>query len=48
MKKHYGQYLKGIRNSRQLRAEIMKESEMDPIIDLLMNFKEQEMFAVAS
>lgn len=48
MKKHYGQYLKGIRNSRQLRAEIMKESEMGPIIDLLMKFKEQEMFAVAS
>jgi len=48
MKKHYGQYLKGIRNSRQLRAEIMKEKEMDPIIELLMNFKEQEMFAVAS
>lgn len=48
MKKHYGQYLKGIRNSRQLRADIMKESEMEPIIDLLMNFKEQEMFAVAS
>ena len=48
MKKHYGQYLKGIRNSRQLRADIMKESEMEPIIDLLMKFKEQEMFAVAS
>jgi nifR3 family TIM-barrel protein len=48
MKKHYGQYLKGIRNSRQLRADIMKESEMEPIIDLLMEFKEQEMFAVAS
>lgn len=48
MKKHYGQYLKGIRNSRQLRAEIMKESEMGPITDLLMKFKEQEMFAVAS
>jgi nifR3 family TIM-barrel protein len=47
MKKHYGQYLKGIRNSRQLRAEIMKESEMEPIIDLLIKFKEQEMFAVA-
>ncbi|MDZ7658486.1 tRNA dihydrouridine synthase DusB [Fodinibius sp.] len=47
MKKHYGQYLKGIHNSRQIRAEIMKESEMDPIINLLMKFKEQEMFAVA-
>ena len=48
MKKHYGQYLKGIRNSRQLRGEIMKESEMEPIIDLLMKFKEQEMLAMAS
>ncbi|WP_445666442.1 tRNA dihydrouridine synthase DusB [Fodinibius sp. AD559] len=48
MKKHYGQYLKGIRNSRQLRAEIMKESEMEPIIDLLMNFKEQEMLAAVA
>lgn len=48
MKKHYGQYLKGIHNSRQLRSEIMKESEIKPIIDLLMRFKEQEMFAVAS
>lgn len=48
MKKHYGQYLKGIRNSRQLRAAIMEEKEMAPIIDLLMNFKEQELYAVAS
>lgn len=48
MKKHYGQYLKGVRNSRQLRAEIMKESEMQPILEMLLNFKEQEMFAVAS
>lgn len=48
MKKHYGQFLKGIRNSRQLRADIMKESEMDPILDLLTQFKDQEMFAVAS
>lgn len=48
MKKHYGQYLKGIHNSRQLRAEIMKEQEMQPIIELLLNFKEEEVFAVAS
>lgn len=48
MKKHYGQYLKGIHNSRQLRADIMKESEMQPIIDLLRSFVEQEQFAVAS
>ncbi len=48
MKKHYGKYLKGIRNSRQLRADIMKESEMQPILELLLNFKEEELFAVAS
>lgn len=48
MKKHYGQYLKGVHNSRQLRADIMKESEMDPILELLLNFKEQKMFAAAS
>src|SRR6056297_2622723 len=43
MKKHYGQYLKGIRNSRKLRADIMQEQEMDPILNLLHNFKEEEM-----
>ncbi len=48
MKKHYGQFLKGVRNSRQLRAEIMEEKEMEPILDLLHRFKEQEMYAVAS
>lgn len=47
MKKHYGQYLKGIRNSRQLRAEIMQEKEMQPILELLLNFKEEELYAVA-
>lgn len=48
MKKHYGQYLKGIRNSRQLRAQIMEEKEMKPILELLLNFREQEIYAVAS
>jgi tRNA-dihydrouridine synthase len=47
MKKHYGQYLKGVRNSRQLRAEIMEQKEMKPILDILYQFKEQEMYAVA-
>jgi hypothetical protein len=37
-----------VHNSRQLRAEIMKEQEMQPIIDLMMKFRDQEMFAVAS
>ncbi|MDZ7690078.1 MAG: hypothetical protein U5K69_02800 [Balneolaceae bacterium] len=48
MKKHYGQYLKGVRNSRQLRGAIMEEKEMQPILELLLNFKEQEMYATAS
>lgn len=48
MKKHYGQYLKGIHNSRELRGKIMNEKEVQPILDLLLNFKEQEELAVAS
>ncbi len=48
MKKHYGQYLKGVRNSRKLRGAIMEEKEMQPILELLLNFKEQEMYATAS
>jgi nifR3 family TIM-barrel protein len=47
MKKHYGQYLKGIRNSRKLRAKIMEEKEMQPILDLLYDFLDKEMFVAA-
>jgi nifR3 family TIM-barrel protein len=47
MKKHYGSYLKGVRNSRALRANIMEQKEMQPILELLLNFKENELFAVA-
>ncbi|MFN1834450.1 tRNA dihydrouridine synthase DusB [Balneola sp. MJW-20] len=46
MKKHYGQYLKGIRNGKRLRMEIMEHKEMQPIIELLMNFSEKELFTV--
>ena len=46
MKKHYGQYLKGIRNGKKLRAAIMDEKEMDPILELLLNFKEEEIYAL--
>ncbi|MEX2463849.1 MAG: tRNA dihydrouridine synthase DusB [Balneolaceae bacterium] len=46
MKKHYGQYLKGIRNGKKLRTAIMEEKEMEPILELLLNFKEEEVFAV--
>lgn len=47
MKKHYGQYLKGIRNAKKLRAAIMDEKEMAPILELLLNFREEELYAVA-
>ena len=47
MKKHYGQYLKGIRNGKKLRAAIMGQKEMVPILELLLNFSEEELSAVA-
>jgi len=48
MKKHYGQYFKGIRNGKKLRAAIMDEKEMHPILELMYNFKDQQLYAVAS
>lgn len=47
MKKHYGQYLKGIRNGKKLRGEIMNEKEMQPILELLLNFKEEKLYALS-
>lgn len=47
MKKHYGAYLKGIRNAKKLRAAIMDEQEMDPVLELLLNFSEEKLYAVA-
>ncbi len=47
MKKHYGQYLKGIRNGKKLRAAIMEEKEMAPVLELLLNFREEKLYAVA-
>ncbi len=47
MKKHYGKYLKGIRNGKKLRADIMDEKEMQPILEKLLNFKEEKLYAVA-
>jgi tRNA-dihydrouridine synthase B len=47
MKKHYGQYLKGIRNGKKLRAAIMEEKEIAPILELLLNFREEKLYAVA-
>lgn len=47
MKKHYGQYLKGIRNGKKLRMQLMEHDEMDPILEILLNFDETEIHAVA-
>lgn len=47
MKKHYGQYLKGIRNAKKLRMLIMEESEMDSILEILLNYTEQDIYALA-
>lgn len=41
MKKHYGNYLKGIRNGKHLRVALMKYKEMAPILELLYSFKEE-------
>lgn len=47
MKKHYGSYLKGVRNGKKLRTEIMEEKEMVPILEKLLNFSERQLYAVA-
>lgn len=44
MKKHYGQYLKGVRNGKKLRSAIMEEKKMDPVLELLLNFSDEEIF----
>jgi|SRR5690625_488359 len=48
MKKHYGQYLKGIRNGKKLRAAIMEHKEMQPILELLLNFRESDELVMAT
>ncbi|MEP1151908.1 MAG: tRNA dihydrouridine synthase DusB [Balneola sp.] len=47
MKKHYGQYLKGMRNAKKLRMMLMEHSTMDPILEILMNYKEEDILALA-
>lgn len=46
MKKHYGNYLKGVRNGKHLRIQIMEKNETSEIIELLYNFNEEEHFFV--
>ena len=48
MKKHYGNYLKGIRNGKQLRVALMEESEMQPILEILGNFEEEKIAVPAA
>jgi len=48
MKKHYGKYVKGIHNAKKLRAEIMQLNDSQSILEVLYNFKDMELFAVAS
>lgn len=47
MKKHYGNYLKGIRNGKYLRMRLMEHAEMNPILEILLNYNEQELHPVA-
>ncbi|MDG5766013.1 tRNA dihydrouridine synthase DusB [Balneolales bacterium ANBcel1] len=47
MKKHYGNYIKGIRNGKHLRMEIMEKDRMEDILELLLNFREPAGTAVA-
>lgn len=47
MKKHYGQYLKGIRNAKKLRMELMKHDTMAPILEILLNYKDADQFVIA-
>jgi tRNA-dihydrouridine synthase B len=42
MKKHYGNYLKGVKNGKHLRIEIMEKKEVHEILELLLNFNESE------
>lgn len=47
MKKHYGQLLKGIRNAKKLRMALMEHDTMDPILEILLNYTEEEIFPVS-
>jgi nifR3 family TIM-barrel protein len=47
MKKHYGNYLKGVRNGKHLRIALMEHDTAEPIVEALLNFKEEQFFPVA-
>lgn len=41
MKKHYGNYLKGIRNGKFLRMALMQKDDINSILELLYSFKDE-------
>jgi tRNA-dihydrouridine synthase B len=47
MKKHYGNYLKGIRNGKYLRMALMEHDTSGPIVETLLNFREEQFVPVA-
>lgn len=47
MKKHYGTYVKGIRNGKKLRMEIMDLDDPAQITERLLNFDETEIYSLA-
>ena len=42
MRRHYGGYFKGFRNASRLRQLIMEETTKDGVLEVLMNFREDE------
>ena len=42
------EYLKGVRNGKKLRMELMQHTTMQPILERLHNFTEQEYFCVSA
>lgn len=46
MKKHYGNYLKGVRGGKQLRISLMDLNEVSELEERILNFREEEFFAV--
>ncbi|MEM1042166.1 MAG: tRNA dihydrouridine synthase DusB [Bacteroidota bacterium] len=42
MRRMYGGYFKGLRNASKLRALLMQQHEMDGVLEVLLNFREDE------
>ena len=42
MRRMYGGYFKGMRNASKLRALLMEQKEMDGVLEVLLNFREDE------